>query len=90
MHVIKLCAVGALCQLAATTAHAQQPATLTLACKGTVTLHGTQGDFDPQPISMGIIVNLTDRTVQGFDCPFDTTPLAIGYVNDVEVRRGRL
>jgi hypothetical protein len=30
---------------------------------------------EEQPISMGIIVNLTDRTVQGFGFPFDTKPL---------------
>jgi hypothetical protein len=36
---------------------------------------------------MGIIVNLTDRTVQGFPAPFNY-PLKVGYVNDVEVRFG--
>jgi hypothetical protein len=71
----------------ATTAQAQ-PATLTLACKGTATEHDMSGDQDPQPISMGIIVNLTDRTVQGFPDPFDLRPLEVGYVNDVEVRFG--
>ena len=35
---------------------------------------------------MGIIVNLADRTVQGFGFPFDAEPLKIGYVTDVEVR----
>jgi hypothetical protein len=34
---------------------------------------------------MGIIVNLTDRTVRGWDFPFDLQPLEIGYVNDVTV-----
>jgi hypothetical protein len=91
MHAIKLCAVGTLYHLMqcgfVTTAQAQ-PATLTLACKGTTTEHDMSGDQDPQPISMGIIVNLTDRTVQGFGYPFDIEPLKIGYANDVEVRFG--
>lgn len=65
-----------------------QPATLTLACKGTTTEYRLQGATVEQPISMGIIVNLTDRTVQGFGFPFDTKPLEIGYVNNVEVRFG--
>jgi hypothetical protein len=51
MHFITLCVVGALCQLVATTAQAQQPATLTLACKGTTTEHAMSGDEDAQPIS---------------------------------------
>jgi hypothetical protein len=42
-------------------------ATLTLACKGTVT-RGAQPD-KPEPVSMGIIVNFTARTVQGFGYP---------------------
>jgi hypothetical protein len=62
-----------------------QPTTLTLSCKGTTTEYLLSG-FDVQPISMGIIVNLTDRTVQRFDSPFDTEPLKIVYVNDTEVR----
>ena len=33
---------------------------------------------------MGIIVNLADRTVQGFGHPFDLRPLEIGYVNDIQ------
>ena len=44
-----------------------QPATLTLACKGTAT-----GGWDPDtkhPISMGIVVNFTDHTVEGFGFP---------------------
>jgi hypothetical protein len=69
------------------TAQAQQT-TLTLACKGTTTEYDLQGATQPQPISMGIIVNLTDHTVRGFGYPFDTEPLKIGYVNDVEVRFG--
>ena len=73
--------------LASQTVEAQQPTTLTLACKGTTTRHNTDGDEDAQPISMGIIVNFTDRTVQGFGPPngmFDE-PLKIGWTNDTTV-----
>jgi hypothetical protein len=66
-----------------------QPTTLTLSCKGTTTQYLLPGfGFDVQPISMGIIVNLTDRTVQGFDYPFDIEPLKIVDVSDTEVRFG--
>jgi hypothetical protein len=52
--------------------------TLTLACKGTVT-----EDAKPEPISMGIIANFTNRTVQGFeDLDF---PVKITGVNEVTV-----
>jgi hypothetical protein len=73
--------------LASQTVEAQQPTTLTLACKGTTTRHNTDGDEDAQPISMGIIVNFTDRTVQGFGPPngmFDE-PLKIGWTNDTKI-----
>jgi hypothetical protein len=37
-----------------------------LACKGTVTIKGSPiGDYDPDTVSMGLIVNFTTRTVQG-------------------------
>jgi hypothetical protein len=42
--------------------------TLTLACQGTTTA-GTE-DAKPEPISMGIIVNFTKKTVHGFGDPF--------------------
>jgi hypothetical protein len=42
--------------------------TLTLACQGTTTF-GTE-DAKPEPISMGIIVNFTKKTVHGFGDPF--------------------
>ena len=41
--------------------------TLTLACQGTAT-SGVE-DAKPEPVSMGIIVNFTKRTVQGFGHP---------------------
>jgi hypothetical protein len=41
-----------------------QPVTLTLACNGTTT--AGYADAKPEPISMGVILNLTARTVQGY------------------------
>jgi hypothetical protein len=40
--------------------------TLTLACQGTTT---TGTEDKPEPISMGIIVNFTKKTVHGFGDP---------------------
>ena len=53
------------------TAQAAEPTSLTLACQGTVTVSTSMSgkpDIDeaPDPISMGIIFNLTERTVSGF------------------------
>jgi hypothetical protein len=40
--------------------------TLTLACQGTVTIKSTGPlEYEPAPVSMGLIVNFTSRTVQG-------------------------
>jgi len=51
------------------TAHAQ-PATLTLACKGTTTFTADDPDAKKlEPISMGIIVDFSARTVQDFGFP---------------------
>ena len=44
------------------TAQAAEPATMTLACKGTVTDLRTP-NAKPEPLSMGIIVNFTARTI---------------------------
>jgi hypothetical protein len=41
--------------------------TLTLACQGTAT--GGTEDAKPEPVSMGIIVNFTNKTVHGFGDP---------------------
>jgi hypothetical protein len=58
--------------------------TLTLACKGTTTA-GVE-DAKPEPISMGIVVNFTNRTVQGFNDPsFMDYPVKITAWNDVTV-----
>src|SRR5262245_46605806 len=44
--------------------------TLTLACQGTASMTGGIGDTGP--VSMGLIVNLTTRTVHGFREQFQT------------------
>jgi hypothetical protein len=49
---------------ALSTAQAAEPEKLTLACQGTTS--NTTGDPNPRATSMGIIVNFTDRAVQGF------------------------
>jgi hypothetical protein len=62
-----------------------QPAdtTLTLACQGSVTVGA---EAKPEPISMGIVVNFTKRTVQGFGSPgFRDYPVEITAWNDVTV-----
>jgi hypothetical protein len=48
-------------------AQAAEP-TLTLACQGTTTRLMVD-PIKPEPVSMGLIVNFTDRTVQGFGLP---------------------
>src|SRR5260370_41900288 len=51
---------------ALSTAQAAEPTgTLTLACQGTVT-DNIKPDAKPEPISMGIVLNFTTRTVKGF------------------------
>ena len=58
--IVALCAVGS-----PHMAQAAEPETLTLACQGTVT-NNIKPDAKPEPTSMGIIVNFTTETVQGF------------------------
>lgn len=51
--------------VAGPTAHAADT-TLTLACQGTVTIKSMGPlEYEPDPVSMGLIVNFTARTVQG-------------------------
>jgi hypothetical protein len=58
--------------------------TLTLACQGTTT--AGYEDAKPEPTSMGIIVNFTKRTVQGFGHPgLIDYPVQITAWNDVTV-----
>ena len=81
---------GALLMLAGFTAAEAQPMTLTLACKGTTTFTATGlGDAKLEPISMGIIVNFTARTVQGFGSPgLMDYPVKITAANDVTIAFG--
>jgi hypothetical protein len=48
-----------------------EPATLTLACKGETTAYQTpiNNNTDPQPISLGLIVDWTNKTIKGFPFP---------------------
>jgi hypothetical protein len=62
---------AALLVVAGVTAQAAEPATLTLACQGT-TISSLE-NAKPEPVSMGIIVNFTNRTVQGFGYPVNIT-----------------
>jgi hypothetical protein len=59
---------------------AAEPATLTLACKGTVT-NIMAAKPKPEPVSMGIIINFTGGTVEGFGA----FPAKIRTVNEVTV-----
>ena len=57
--------------------------TLPLACQGTVTETMMEEEKKPEPISMGIIVNFTNSTVQGFGNPDpnEDFPIQITEVN---------
>jgi hypothetical protein len=57
--------------------------TLTLACQGTV-IAWTQKDAEHEPITVGIIVNFTNGTVQGFGDP-GSVDVRITAVNDVAI-----
>jgi hypothetical protein len=91
--MLRRCACIALATMVAGTSMTAQAAdtTLTLACKGTVTTKVFSGkfvDYEPEPISMGLIVNFTKRTVQGtarwgpwlFDDQLPITELTEGTV----------
>lgn len=73
--------------LSFTTGAQAQPNMLTLACKGTTTLTSVP-DAKPEPVSMGLIVNWTTRTVQGFSSPDWDIPANVKAVNDVIIAFG--
>ena len=56
--------------------------TLTLACKGTVQRNAMKSE----PVSMGIIVNFTARTITGFTLPTEKLPLTMLNFNDTTVQ----
>jgi len=58
------------------TASAAEPETLTLACQGTT----TEEKAKPKPISLGIIINFTAGTVEGFN-----TPAKIAHFDQVTI-----
>jgi len=65
-----------------------QPNILTLACKGTTTW-ASLPEAKPEPFSMGIILNFSARTVQGFGTPgLMDYPVRITAANDVTVAFG--
>jgi hypothetical protein len=58
--------------------------TLTLACRGTVMTAGTE-----EATSMGIVINLTARTIQGFGTPgWDAYLVTITGIDDVSITFG--
>jgi hypothetical protein len=56
--------------------------TLTLACKGTIQRNAMKSE----PVSMGIIVNFTARTITGFTLPTEKLPLTMLNFNDTTVQ----
>ena len=61
---------------------AAEPANLVLACQGHT--HYLGADSQSLPVSLGIIVNLVDRTVQGFRYPEDF-PIEITNINETTI-----
>jgi hypothetical protein len=61
--------------------------TLPLACQGTATETMMEEEKNPEPISMGIIVNFTNSTVLGFGNPDpnEDFPIKITGVNEVTI-----
>jgi hypothetical protein len=75
----------ALLGLATVQAAAEPTGTLTLACQGTTTMT-SMPDAKPDPISMGLILNFTAGTVQGFGHPGVVDfPVKITGMNDVTI-----
>jgi hypothetical protein len=58
-------------------------ATLTLECQGRTSTGSDEKN--PQPVSMGIIVNFTARTVLGFTFPGADLPVTITKFDDVHI-----
>jgi|EndMetStandDraft_8_1072994.scaffolds.fasta_scaffold16872_5 hypothetical protein len=61
--------------------------TLPLACQGTVTETMMEEEKKPEPISIGIIVNFTNSTVQGFGNPDpnEDFPIKITGMNEATI-----
>jgi hypothetical protein len=67
---------------ASTMSQATEPAKLVLACQGHT--HYLGADSQSLPVSLGIIVNLVDRTVQGFGYPEDF-PIKVTDINETTI-----
>ena len=66
LRVSRVIAVAAIVAGLPMLAQAAEPATLTLTCKGTATIRADYPlQSKPQPLSMGLIVNFTTRTIDG-------------------------
>ena len=77
--VVALCAAGS----SHVTQAAEPTGTLTLACQGTGT-DNIKPDAKPEPISMGIVVNFTARTIAGFTYPgLEEFPVVIRAASEV-------
>ena len=68
--------------VASTMSQAAEPANLVLACQGHT--HYLGADSQSLPVSLDIIVNLADRTVQGFRYPEDF-PIEITNINETTI-----
>jgi len=68
--------------VASTMSQAVEPAKLVLACQ--CHSHYLEADSQSLPVSLGIIVNLADRTVQGFRYPEDF-PIKITDINETTI-----
>jgi hypothetical protein len=65
VDTVKVPMLLALAGLCISTAQSAEPVSLMLACQGTVIIKRVESDYDPVPISMGLIVNFTNHTVKG-------------------------
>jgi hypothetical protein len=66
-------------------AQGAEPETLPLACQGTLT-DNIKPDAKPEQITLGIVVNLTARTVAGFTYPgLEEFPVVIRDANEVHI-----
>jgi hypothetical protein len=68
--------------VASTMSQAAEPAKLVLACQGHT--HYLGDDSQLLPVSLGLTVNLADRTIQGFRYPEDF-PINITDINETTI-----
>jgi hypothetical protein len=81
-------ALNAMVAVLSTTVQAADES-LTLACKGTATWTSMEEDAKSEPVSMGIILNFTKKTVHGFGTPgLMDYPVNITGVDEASVAFG--